>query len=86
MALQLGYWGARWLELAPENYDPFVVLWAWNMQRTTGPVMSVIDVKRRPPGDGRGAHQRCAGGRAGLGGSVLALPLEDWRELRRGNE
>ena len=28
---QLGNWGARWLELAPDDYDPFVVLWAWKM-------------------------------------------------------
>jgi hypothetical protein len=31
VAIQLGNWGARWLELAPEDYDPFVVLWAWKM-------------------------------------------------------
>jgi DNA-binding HxlR family transcriptional regulator len=31
VALQLGNWGARWLELAPQDYDPFVVLWAWKM-------------------------------------------------------
>src|SRR5262249_21227484 len=31
VALQLGSWGARWLELAPQDYDPFVVLWAWKM-------------------------------------------------------
>lgn len=31
VAFQLGNWGARWLELAPEDYDPFVVLWAWKM-------------------------------------------------------
>jgi DNA-binding HxlR family transcriptional regulator len=31
VALQLGNWGARWLELAPRDYDPFVVLWAWKM-------------------------------------------------------
>lgn len=31
VALQLGTWGARWLELAPQDYDPFVVLWAWKM-------------------------------------------------------
>ena len=31
VAMQLGTWGARWLELAPEDYDPFVVLWAWKM-------------------------------------------------------
>jgi DNA-binding HxlR family transcriptional regulator len=24
----LGEWGARWLELAPENLDPFVALWS----------------------------------------------------------
>jgi len=31
VTLLLGNWGARWLELAPEDYDPFVVLWAWKM-------------------------------------------------------
>ena len=31
VAIQLGNWGARWLELSPEDYDPFVVLWAWKM-------------------------------------------------------
>jgi DNA-binding HxlR family transcriptional regulator len=31
VAMELGTWGARWLELAPEDYDPFVVLWAWKM-------------------------------------------------------
>jgi DNA-binding HxlR family transcriptional regulator len=25
----LGEWGERWLELAPEHADPYVVLWAW---------------------------------------------------------
>lgn len=25
----LGTWGERWLELAPEHADPYVVLWAW---------------------------------------------------------
>jgi DNA-binding HxlR family transcriptional regulator len=25
----LGTWGQRWLELAPEHVDPYVVLWAW---------------------------------------------------------
>jgi DNA-binding HxlR family transcriptional regulator len=25
----LGTWGERWLELAPEHVDPYVVLWAW---------------------------------------------------------
>jgi DNA-binding HxlR family transcriptional regulator len=24
----LGEWGARWLEIAPEHYDPFVALWS----------------------------------------------------------
>jgi DNA-binding HxlR family transcriptional regulator len=31
VAFQLGNWGARWLQLAPDDYDPFVVLWAWKM-------------------------------------------------------
>lgn len=28
VCLSLGEWGARWLELAPENLDPFVALWS----------------------------------------------------------
>lgn len=31
VTLQLGNWGARWLELAPRDYDPYVILWAWKM-------------------------------------------------------
>ena len=26
--MSLGEWGARWLEIAPENLDPFVALWS----------------------------------------------------------
>jgi hypothetical protein len=26
--VSLGEWGARWLEIAPENLDPFVALWS----------------------------------------------------------
>jgi DNA-binding HxlR family transcriptional regulator len=29
VCLTLGNWGARWLEVAPVDRDPFVVLWAW---------------------------------------------------------
>ncbi len=25
----IGTWGKRWLELAPDHIDPFVVLWSW---------------------------------------------------------
>ncbi len=32
VCLELGVWGARWLDLAPEDYDPGVVLWAWKKQ------------------------------------------------------
>jgi DNA-binding HxlR family transcriptional regulator len=28
VCLSLGEWGARWLEIAPENLDPFVALWS----------------------------------------------------------
>src|SRR5437763_1278062 len=31
VVLQLGSWGARWWELAPQDYVPSVVLWAWKM-------------------------------------------------------
>lgn len=27
--LHLGRWGARWLEITPRDYDPFVALWSW---------------------------------------------------------
>jgi DNA-binding HxlR family transcriptional regulator len=39
VVLQLGTWGARWLELAPQDYDPYVVLWAWKMH---------VDLNRLP--------------------------------------
>ena len=29
VCLELGVWGARWLELAPSDYDPAMVLWGW---------------------------------------------------------
>ena len=28
VCLSLGEWGARWLEIAPENLDPYVALWS----------------------------------------------------------
>jgi DNA-binding HxlR family transcriptional regulator len=28
VCISLGEWGARWLEIAPENLDPFVALWS----------------------------------------------------------
>lgn len=31
VTMQLGAWGARWLQLAPPDHDPFFVLWAWKM-------------------------------------------------------
>jgi DNA-binding HxlR family transcriptional regulator len=40
VVLQMGTWGARWLELAPADYDAAVVLWAW---------AKFIDVDRLPP-------------------------------------
>jgi hypothetical protein len=29
VVLQLGTWGARWLDLGPRDYEPDLVLWAW---------------------------------------------------------
>jgi DNA-binding HxlR family transcriptional regulator len=29
VVLQMGTWGARWLDLAPADYDAGLVLWAW---------------------------------------------------------
>jgi len=29
VCLEMGAWGARWLELGPRDYDPGIVLWAW---------------------------------------------------------
>lgn len=31
VTMQLGRWGARWLELSQDDYDPYFVLWAWKM-------------------------------------------------------
>jgi DNA-binding HxlR family transcriptional regulator len=53
VTIHLGNWGARWLELAPEDYDPFVVLWAWKMhvvlERLPQPrVVLRFDLQDRP--------------------------------------
>lgn len=29
VCMEMGVWGARWIELAPADYDPAVVLWGW---------------------------------------------------------
>ncbi len=29
VVLQMGTWGARWLDLGPRDYEPDVVLWSW---------------------------------------------------------
>jgi len=49
----LGNWGARWLELAPEDYDPEIVMWAWKkrIDRSKLPKRRVVvrfDIKDRP--------------------------------------
>jgi DNA-binding HxlR family transcriptional regulator len=38
--LQLGTWGARWLDLGPRDYEPDLVLWAW---------AKFLDPARLPP-------------------------------------
>ena len=38
----LGTWGARWLDVAPKNLDPGIVLWA---------VAKTMDPKRSPDGE-----------------------------------
>ena len=53
VVLRLGTWGARWVELAPEDYDPFVVLWAWKMHvvldRLPQPrVVLAVNLRDRP--------------------------------------
>jgi DNA-binding HxlR family transcriptional regulator len=40
VVLQMGTWGARWLDLAPDDYDVSVVLWAW---------AKFVEVDRLPP-------------------------------------
>jgi DNA-binding HxlR family transcriptional regulator len=40
VAHTLGTWAARWLELAPADYDPYIVLWGWK---------KLIDPGRLPP-------------------------------------
>lgn len=53
VCLELGVWGARWLELAPEDYDPTVVLWGWKKRllRDRLPERRVVvrfDLRDRP--------------------------------------
>jgi DNA-binding HxlR family transcriptional regulator len=50
----LGEWGARWLEIAPENVDPFVALWSMcnALRRDRLPDRRVVirfDFTGRPP-------------------------------------
>jgi DNA-binding HxlR family transcriptional regulator len=40
VVLHMGTWGARWLDLAPVDYDAAVVLWAW---------AKFVDAGRLPP-------------------------------------
>jgi DNA-binding HxlR family transcriptional regulator len=40
VVLHMGTWGARWLDLAPADYDAAVVLWAW---------AKFVDAGRLPP-------------------------------------
>lgn len=39
VVVQLGTWGARWLDLGPRDYDAYAVLWAWSR---------LVDVDRLP--------------------------------------
>ncbi len=53
VCLALGTWGARWLEVAPEDSDPFVVLWGWKkfVRRDELPPKRVVvrfDLRDRP--------------------------------------
>lgn len=53
VCLALGNWGARWLEVAPEDSDPFVVLWGWKkfLRREELPPTRVVvrfDLRDRP--------------------------------------
>jgi DNA-binding HxlR family transcriptional regulator len=40
VVLQMGSWGARWLDLGPRDYEPDMVLWSW---------AKYIDRDRLPP-------------------------------------
>ncbi|MBI2169570.1 MAG: helix-turn-helix transcriptional regulator [Actinobacteria bacterium] len=53
----LGEWGARWLEIAPENLDPFVALWSMcnALRRDRLPAGRVVI---RFDFTGRGRHER----------------------------
>ncbi|HEU4915588.1 MAG TPA: helix-turn-helix domain-containing protein [Acidimicrobiia bacterium] len=44
VCVSLGEWGARWLEIAPENLDPFVALWSMcnTLQRDRLPNRRVV--------------------------------------------
>jgi DNA-binding HxlR family transcriptional regulator len=62
----LGEWGARWLEIAPENLDPFVALWSMchALRRDRLPDRRVVIrfdfvVRGRTPRDGGSGRPRC---------------------------
>jgi DNA-binding HxlR family transcriptional regulator len=40
VVLQMGHWGARWLDLGPRDYEPEIVLWGW---------AKFIDAGKLPP-------------------------------------
>ena len=61
----LGEWGARWLEIAPENLDPFVALWSMcnALRRDRLPDRRVVIrfdflARRSAPREGGTGHQR----------------------------
>lgn len=53
VVLQMGTWGARWLDLGPRDYEPVAVLWGWAkfIDRDKAPPTRVVvrfDLKDRP--------------------------------------
>jgi DNA-binding HxlR family transcriptional regulator len=53
LALDLGTWGARWLDNTAAHADPFIVLWVWHRTVTPenappGRVVVRFDIRTRP--------------------------------------
>jgi DNA-binding HxlR family transcriptional regulator len=80
----LGEWGARWLEIAPENLDPFVALWSMcnALRRDRLPVRRVVIrfdflVRRSASTEARSAKVEGGTGRPRLERYWLLIELGD---------
>ncbi len=75
VCVSLGEWGARWLEIAPENLDPFVALWSMcnALRRDRLPDRRVVirfDFIGRPPAFAARSRPGAASARSRLSSPV----------------